>query len=284
MSLVIAGREAWLGPDFKVLRVLPHARQRSLGPWLFLDHFGPRATTGPRSEDVRPHPHIGLSTVTWLYEGQSWHRDSLGVSQPVRPRDLNIMTAGAGVVHSERCPEHLRGVRQVVHGLQLWLALPRALEDAPASFQHHDAADLPAFDGPGVRGTVVAGQALGLTSPARLPSPTLFVVADLEAGSTWEVPVADEVGLYVVAGRVRVADELVEGGRLIVLPGPSEVRADGDAQVVVLGGQPIDGPRILWWNFVASTEARLEAARERWVRREFPSIPGDDDEFIPLPA
>jgi redox-sensitive bicupin YhaK (pirin superfamily) len=258
-----------------------------VGPVCFLDHFGPHAAVGSATSGVPPHPHIGLSTVTYLFEGETLHRDSLGTQQLIRPGDVNWMTAGRGIVHSERTPPAWRGRRQTTHGLQVWVALPLEAEEAEPSFQHASRDALPVVAGAGVRAAVVLGTWAGETSPIRVASPTLYVVAELEAGSSWTLAAeAPERALYVVEGRCEVGGEALREHQLAVLtPGAApSVRAPEGARVAVLGGAPLEGPRFMWWNFVSSRTERLAQARDDWRQRRFPAIPGDAEDRVAMPG
>lgn len=282
---LIEGRPRDLG-GFNVRRVLPATQRRQLGAFTFLDHMGPAVLAPGHGLDVRPHPHIGLATVTFLYEGEIVHRDSLGVEQAIRPGAVNWMTAGRGIVHSERTSAALRKTGTTAHGLQLWVALPVADEETDPSFHHYPSEVLPELDVEGARVRVLAGAACGQVSPVRTHSPLLFVDARLRAGGVWTVPDgAVERGVYVSEGRVQLGDQVLEVGQLAVLePGSTAViRAEGEARVAVLGGEPLSEPRYLWWNFVSSRPARVEQAAEDWRQRRFPLVPGDEVEFTPLP-
>ncbi len=271
---------------FTVGRVLPAPGRKLIGPFIFFDHMGPAAFPPGRGMDVRPHPHIGLATVTYLFEGEIVHRDSLGSHQPIRPGDVNWMTAGSGITHSERtAPEPRRtGSRQ--NGLQLWVALPRAYEETDPEFHHHPARDLPAIDVAGTRIRLLAGSAFGETSPVRTFSPLFYVDAAIAAGS--ELPLPEEYqerAAYVVSGTVECGNERAERGRMLVFtPGANAtLRAVSDARLALIGGAPIDGERHIFWNFVSSSQARIEQAKLDWREGRFPKVPGDDQEFIPLP-
>ncbi|RPH46696.1 MAG: pirin family protein [Burkholderiales bacterium] len=274
-----------LAPGFAVRRALPVATRRTVGPFVFFDHFGPVALPRAELADVRPHPHIGLATVTWLFEGEILHRDSVGSVQSIRPGEVNWMVAGRGIVHSERAPEARRGGPARSHGLQVWVGLPRAHEDDAPSFVHVPAAEVPVFEAPGARLAIVAGDAWGLRSPVPVASPTLYAVGTLAAGSTLAMP-ADhaERALYVVDGAVDLDGTAVAAGVLATVePGaPAVMRAAGDARIAVFGGAPLDGPRFVWWNFVASDRERIEAAKARWAADRFEPIAGET-ERIPLP-
>ena len=269
----------------EVRRVLPGFPHRTVGPFIFLDHMGPVTFAAGNGIDVRPHPHIGLATVTYLFEGEILHRDSLGSVQTIAPGDVNWMTAGRGIVHSERTAPDLRRAGPRMHGIQTWVALPRASELAEPAFHHHPEAALPRASAPGVELRVIAGAAFGERSPVRVFSPTLYVAAEMEAGSAFELPPEHEQrGVYVVEGEISVAGSGVPPQHLAVLEhGESvEVRAATRARAMLLGGAKTDGERFIWWNFVASSRERIEEAKRLWREQRFPRIPGET-EFVPLP-
>ena len=269
-----------------VRRVLPALHRRTVGPFIFLDHMGTHAIAPGGGVDVPPHPHIGLATVTYLYEGELVHRDSLGSQQPIRPGDVNWMTAGRGVVHSERTAADQRAAGGRLHGLQLWVALPIAHEDAAPTFHHHPARTLPELELDGVRVRVLAGAAHGVTSPIATLSPLAYVDATLPAGAALPVERTHaERAVYVVDGEVTCAGTAAGPGRLLVLAPGAEVvvRAVTPARLALLAGAPLDGPRLIDWNFVASSRARIEQARADWRDRRFPLVPGDEHDFVPLP-
>jgi redox-sensitive bicupin YhaK (pirin superfamily) len=285
MSLIIAGRERDLG-GFAVRRLLPHAGLQMVGPFIFFDHIGPAAFAPGTGIDVRPHPHIALATVTYLFSGALLHRDSLGSVQEIRPGDVNWMTAGSGIVHSERTPPRQRAQRSQIHGIQSWVALPDGFEDAPPGFAHHPSATLPHRSTDGVDITVVAGEAFGLRSPVTTLWRTLYVDAHLAAGAALDMPTEyAERAVYVVSGGVRLGGEEVAPGQLAVLDAGAAVRlqADQESRLMLLGGERFPTPRHIWWNFVASTQDRIEAAKARWAAQQFPTVPGET-EFIPLPT
>jgi redox-sensitive bicupin YhaK (pirin superfamily) len=282
----IAGHEKDLGGGFRVRRVLPSLARQSVGPFLFFDHFGPLAVEPDADIDVRPHPHIGIATVTYLFDGALLHRDSLGHEQRIEPGAVNWMTAGRGIVHSERRPADLRGRRYTAHGLQLWAALPRALEDADPAFVHTPAADLPTFSEAGLEGRVLVGSAFGVRSPVVAASPTLYVVLGLAAGAATTVPVlAPQLALYTVDGAITVDGRPVARGVLVVLDADRPVRVASAAptRIVLIGGEPLDGRRLLWWNFVSSRKERIVAAAADWDAQRLGGIAGDPT-FIPLPS
>ncbi|HLU13772.1 MAG TPA: pirin family protein [Arenimonas sp.] len=287
MTRLLPPRVHDLGDGFLVKRLLPHATQRSVGPFVFLDHIGPAALGPAQALDVRPHPHIGLATVTYLWEGAILHRDSLGSLQEIQPGDVNWMTAGRGIVHSERTPERLRGQSQRMHGLQTWVALPLDREEVEPEFSHHPADSLPVLEleEDGVRLVVVAGHAFGLRSPVRVFSDTLYVSVSLKAGSRLRIPAEHaERAIYPVIGEATLDGEALPHERLAVLDGDGEPElvALTDATLMLLGGEPLDGPRFMWWNFVSSSRERIEQAKADWREGRFGKVPGDD-EFIPLP-
>ncbi|MGH8172614.1 MAG: pirin family protein [Rhodanobacteraceae bacterium] len=284
-SLVIEPRLHDLGDGFIVRRLLPFRLRRQVGPFVFFDHFGPVDLAAGRGMDVRPHPHIGLATLTYLYEGAIGHRDSLGVDQVIRPGDVNWMTAGRGIVHSERTPAPERASGHRLHGVQTWLALPLESEDAEPEFHHHAAATLPETERDGVRLRVIAGTAFGMESPVRVFAPTLYVDATFEAGSVLELPTEhEERAVYVLDGELLVDGQLLAPGHMHVLAGGRdvEVRAQSDARALICGGAALDGERLLWWNFVASSPDRIERAKAAWGEQRFGTVPGET-EFIPLP-
>lgn len=283
---VIEPRRHDLG-GFEVERVLPFRARRMVGPFVFFDRMGPHEMPAPvpRSADVRPHPHIGLSTVTYLFAGEIMHRDSIGAAQPIRPGALNWMTAGRGVVHSERF-DGMRERGGAIDGIQAWVALPRENEEDAPSFEHYDASSLPCGDEAGVSLRVIAGDAYGLASPARTHSPLFYVHAELRNGARIALPDGHEQrAVYVASGSVHCGDAQFGCGRLLVLRAGAapEVRAIGDARLMLLGGAPI-GERHLWWNFVSSSRERIEQAKADWSAGRMKLPPGDNEEFIPLPA
>jgi redox-sensitive bicupin YhaK (pirin superfamily) len=290
--LLLEPRERDLGGGFFVRRVLPAGQRRAVGPWLFFDHFGPTRLPPGKGMDVRPHPHVNLATVTYLFEGQMLHRDSLGSVQLIKPGDLNWMTAGRGIVHSERTPPEARAAGSTMHGLQLWVGLPREHEEAPPAFRHHEDASLPVVEGDGARVRVMAGEAFGVRSPVEALSRLVYLDVALAAGASVQLGgELGERGVYVIEGDVTVAGRPVAPARMLVLAGGAEARVSSErgARLVVVGGQPFPEPRHIYWNFVSSSEERIEQAKRDWRERRgdpagpFPLVPGDEDEFIPLP-
>lgn len=281
---VIPARDRDIG-GFAVGRVLPAIGRRMVGPFIFLDHMGPVTLPAGHGMDVPPHPHIGLATVTYLFDGEIFHRDSLGSAETIRPHDVNWMTAGSGIVHSERTTPEVRARGQRVHGLQAWVALPTSAEDGPPAFTHHDASALPICQMDGVLARIIAGEAYGACSPVVVASPTLYVdlALDAEASIAIEATVPER-GLYVVEGEIMIDGLRVASRSLAVLqPGAApRIEAPTGARVALLGGAPI-GERHIWWNFVASTTARIEAAKVAWRERQFAVVPGDEQDRVPLP-
>jgi redox-sensitive bicupin YhaK (pirin superfamily) len=270
---------------FTVARALPNARRRSVGPFVFFDHIGPALLEGEQPVAVRPHPHIGLATVTYLWQGAMMHRDSLGSVQEINPGDVNWMTAGRGIVHSERTPERLRGKAHRFHGLQTWVALPREHEEVEPAFAHHPKSTLPVTAVDGAELTVVAGHAFGERSPVAVLSDTLYVSMDFEAGAQLRIPAEHgERALYPVGGQLLLDGLPLPNATLAVLePGSRPLlRAVAKSRVMLLGGAPLDSPRFVWWNFVSSSRERIERAKHDWAHGRFDAVPGET-EFIPLP-
>jgi hypothetical protein len=286
ISVRIKPREHDLG-GFSVRRVLPHALCRLVGPFVFFDHMGPAQFEPGQGIDVRPHPHIGLATVTYLFDGVITHRDSLGVLQDIHPGDVNWMTAGRGIVHSERSPADLRGKGHRLHGIQTWIALPEADEEIEPGFWHHPGADLPRWQQDGVDLTLIAGTSFGRRSPTRTYSPMFYLAADFQPGASLSLPDEhDERAIYVAEGELSIGEEAkpVVAGEMVVLhPGCEvELHASAAARVMLCGGAPLAGARFVWWNFVSSRKQRIEQAKRDWQAGRFPTVPGET-EFIPLP-
>jgi redox-sensitive bicupin YhaK (pirin superfamily) len=285
IETIIVPRPRDLG-GFTVARVLPAAERRMVGPFVFLDQMGPADFAPGSGIDVRPHPHIGLATVTYLFRGEILHRDSLGSVQPIRPGEINWMTAGQGIAHSERTPPAIRASGGTLAGLQSWIALPKDDEETAPSFAHHGAAALPVVDGEGRRVRVLIGTIYGARSPVRTFSETLYADVSLTSGATLPVPAEpEERALYLVEGTVEIAGEAIAPGRLLVLRPAAKIAviARSAARLMLLGGAKLDGPRHLWWNFVSSSRERIEQAKADWRDGRFPPVPGDG-EFIPLPT
>ena len=285
IDMIIEQRRRKLGGGFEVGRVLPFAKRHMVGPFIFFDHIGPVDLPAgiERSVDVRPHPHIGLATVTYLFSGEIMHRDSLGYEQPIRPQEVNWMTAGRGITHSERF-EHARAHGDRLHGIQAWVALPDGKEEIDPAFSHHAGADLPQWSDAGVAGQLIAGSAYGLTAGAATHSPLFYAHLDMAPGSTAEIPNDyAERALYIATGAVEIDGMRHESGRMLVLgAAASRVRALERATVMVLGGEPV-GERYLYWNFVSSSKDRLGQAAADWKAGRMKLPDADDAEFIPLP-
>lgn len=269
-----------------VRRVLPSVARRTVGPFIFFDHMGPASLPAGKGMDVRPHPHINLATVTYLFRGEIVHRDSLGSHQPIRPGAINWMTAGRGIVHSERTGDDERARGPELHGIQLWIALPKQHEETEPAFHHHPADALPQLDVGGVPVKLLAGSAYGATAPVSTFSPMFYAEAKLRAGTQLPLPTEHaERAAYLVSGSIGCGDDRFEAPRMLVFHGGGApvLRAETDAHLMLVGGAPLDGPRHLWWNFVSSRPERLEQAKADWKAQRFPKVPGDEDEFIPLP-
>lgn len=285
IELVIPQRRRDLG-SFEVGRLLPFSKRRMVGPYIFFDRMGPKdLAPGLATEaDVLPHPHIGLSTITYLFDGEIMHRDSLGSQQPIRPGEVNWMTAGRGITHSERF-EQLRRQGGPLDGVQLWVALPEEREEMEPGFWHYTSEALPVFDGDGISGRLIAGQLAGITSPVKTDSPQFYVHWQLRAGSRASLPAEySERAIYIASGLVEVGGQRLEAGSMAVLSQGNAVTVTAltDAVVMALGGEPV-GPRYIDWNFVSSSKERIEQARADWAagRMKLPDL--DHDEFIPLP-
>jgi redox-sensitive bicupin YhaK (pirin superfamily) len=284
--LVIEPRPRDLG-GFTVRRLLPAAGNRMVGPFIFLDHMGPAAMDPGAGMDVRPHPHIALATVTYLFEGEIIHRDTLGSELAIHPGDVNWMLAGRGIAHSERSSPEMRerGVR--LHGIQSWVALPIAHEEDAPAFVHHPASTLPRLSRDGAELTVIAGTAYAARSPVGVLSPTLYVDARLQSGARLEVDATHpQRAVHVAEGVVRIGDRRLGSGTMAVLRvgAPVAVEAEEPARVMLLGGAPLDGERHIWWNFVSSSRERIERAKDDWRSGRFGKVFHDEKEFIPLPA
>jgi len=285
IEMVIEQRRRSLGGGLEVGRVLPFAKRRMVGPFIFFDHMGPIGLPAgiPADVDVRPHPHIGLSTVTYLFAGEVMHRDSVGSELPVRPREVNWMTAGRGITHSERF-EKARAEGDFLDGIQAWVALPKEYEETDPAFSHHEGDDLPQWSEGGVHGQLIAGSAYGLTAGARTHSPLFYAHLDMEAGATAEIPAGHaERALYVASGEVELDGRRFGAGTMLVLgPDASGVRAAQRSTLMLLGGEPV-GERFLYWNFVSSSTERLAQAAEDWKAGRMKLPDADDGEYIPLP-
>ncbi|HJV25260.1 MAG TPA: pirin family protein [Aromatoleum sp.] len=285
IETVVVPRASDLGGGFTVLRALPSAQKRMVGPFVFLDQMGPVKLEPGNGLDVRPHPHIGLATVTYLFDGEILHRDSLGSVQPIRPGELNWMTAGRGIVHSERSPAALRPAGPALSGLQAWVALPGRDEECAPDFAHHGAHDLPVLEDAGLRIRVIAGDAFGVRSPAATRSALFYADVALDSGQQVQVPPEhEERAAYIVEGSVTIAGTLYPAGELVVFRRGADIvlTAGAPTRLMLLGGEPLDGPRFVWWNFVSSSRERIEQAKEDWRAERFAPVPGET-ERIPLP-
>jgi redox-sensitive bicupin YhaK (pirin superfamily) len=285
LELVIVPRTRDLGDGFAVRRALPHGKRQMVGPFIFFDHFGPVQFVSGKGMDVRPHPHIGLATVTYLFDGSIMHRDSEGNIQEIQPGAMNLMTAGRGIAHSERTPDAQRVSGQMMLGLQSWIALPKGKEEITPSFQHYGASSLPTVQDKGLRARVIAGRSFGAASPVEMVSPWFYVEVSLDAGMSAPLDADhEERAIYIVEGEIEIAGDRHEAPQLLVFrPGDRiTVRATKPARMMFLGGDALEGPRHIWWNFVSSSKERIEQAKEDWKTGRFAAVP-NEHEFIPLP-
>ncbi len=286
IETLIVPRAVDLG-EMTVRRALPSTKRQMVGPFIFFDQMGPAEFLTDEGIDVRPHPHINLATVTYLFEGRIMHRDSLGTSMAIEPGAVNWMRAGRGIVHSERTAPEQKRDGQRLFGLQTWVALPEETEEAAPEFVHHGAAELPVVEDRGLTARLIAGAAFGAASPLRTASPTLYAELTLAPGRSVPIdPAYAERALYTIAGEIEVAGDVFGPGQLLVLrPGdPITVTGRTEARVMLFGGEPMGGPRYIWWNFVSSRRERIEQAKEEWSRGRFDTVPGDEAAFIPLPG
>lgn len=272
---------------FSVRRALPTRQRRLVGPFIFFDRMGPAVFKAGDALDVRPHPHIGLSTVTYLFDGEIRHLDSLGTEKVIQPGDINLMTAGRGIVHSERTPDKLRGHPLSISGLQTWLALPDDKEEIDPAFAHTEKSDLPVIDADGARGRVVIGSFEGLASPVGVFSDTLYVDLELQPNVRFPFGAAhEERAIYILAGSLIVAGDRFDADQLLVFRPGDEITLQGGEQgchMMLFGGATLNSKRYIWWNFVSSSKERIEKAKEEWRTGHFDIVPGDEEEFIPLP-
>jgi hypothetical protein len=285
IETVIVPRARDLG-GFEVRRALPSPRRQMVGPFIFWDQMGPAQFVIGQGIDVRPHPHIGLATATYLFDGEIMHRDSLGTEVAISPGALNLMTAGRGIAHSERSAAEARKAPQLLSGIQAWVALPRSHEEGDPAFVHHGAHELPVVSGDGATMRLIAGEAMGARSPVRTPMAMFQADLQLAAGASAPLDALyEERALYTVSGTVEIAGDRFGPGQLLVFRPGDRITlraADGPARVMLLGGDPMDGPRHIWWNFVSSRPGRIEQAKADWAAGRFDAVPGDS-EFIPLP-
>ncbi|PWJ85433.1 hypothetical protein C7441_103291 [Pseudaminobacter salicylatoxidans] len=271
---------------FEVRRALPTARRRLVGPFIFFDRMGPAILRAGQGLDVRPHPHIGLSTVTYLFDGRVRHRDSLGTEMVISPGDVNLMTAGRGIVHSERTPQEMRGQAQGISGLQTWIALPDRIEEMAPTFENTSSTALPDFTDNGVTGRVVMGDFEGHRSPVTTFQDTLYADLRLAAGARIKIPAeAEERAIYVLEGDVVISGDRFASDRLLVFRPGDEivVGSEHGAHFMLFGGASLGSRRYIWWNFVSSSRERIEQAKEEWKTGRFDIVPGDEKEFVPLP-
>ncbi|MGB3866001.1 MAG: pirin family protein [Xanthobacteraceae bacterium] len=285
LDLVIVPRTRDLGDGFAVRRALPHGKRQMVGPFIFFDHFGPVQFVSGHGMDVRPHPHIGLATVTYLFDGAIMHRDSAGNIQEIQPGAMNLMTAGRGIAHSERTPDVQRQNGQKMLGLQSWIALPKEREEIAPTFQHYDAAALPTVADTGFTARVIAGSAFGAASKVEMVSPWFYVEVALDAGHGAPLDADhEERAIYLVDGEIEIAGDRFEAPRMLIFrPGDRiTVRATRPSRMMFLGGTALEGPRYVWWNFVSSSKERIEQAKQDWKTGRFAAVP-DETEFIPLP-
>lgn len=281
---VIVPRARDIG-GFEVRRALPSVGKKMVGPFVFFDQMGPSEFLLGQGLDVRRHPHIGLSTVTYLFDGSIVHRDSLGVVKEITPGALNLMTAGRGVTHSERTGEAARATGQRLYGIQAWAALPKGFEEQDPAFIHHPEADLPRIVGEGKRVRLIMGEGYGQRSPVEFPHPAFYAEAILAPGAVLPLdPDYDERAIYTVSGEIDIAGDVFGPGQLLILkPGDRiSILAQTNVRLMIFGGEPMDGPRHIWWNFVSSSKERIDQAKADWAAGRFDSVPGES-EFIPLP-
>lgn len=282
---VVIPRARDLG-GFEVRRVLPAPRAQMVGPFIFFDQMGPAQFLSGQGIDVRPHPHIGLSTVTYLFDGEILHRDSLGSYQAIEPGAVNLMTAGRGIVHSERASPEKRQSGQTLFGIQSWMALPKGAEETAPAFAHFETNALPRIEGEGKRVRLIMGSLYGETSPVTFPHESFYAEAVLAPGAVLPLDaVHEERAAYIVSGSVDVGGTSFAAGQLLIFkPGDRiSILAESNVRLMLLGGDPMDGPRHIWWNFVSSSKERIDQAKAEWRARKFDIVPGDENEFIPLP-
>lgn len=286
IGLIIEERAANIG-NFMVGRLLPFRQKRMVGPFTFIDHMGPAAMGAGENLDVLPHPHIGLSTLTYLFEGAIMHRDSMGSEVEITPGAVNWMTAGKGVVHSERTPEHMRGTSKRLHGMQIWVALPRELEETEPSFTHNPAEEIPTWEREGIAMKLIAGEAFGQKSPVPVQSPLYLIELKSDRQQTF-IPgdaLYGESGLYILEGEVQSENYRFGPGRLLIAQNSRlcTFEMGANTTVYLFGGEPLPEKRFIDWNFVSSRRERLQQAKEDWIERRFPEVPGETD-FVPYPS
>lgn len=285
IETIIVPRSRDLG-GFEVRRALPSPGRKMVGPFIFFDQMGPAEFLVGGGIDVRPHPHIGLATVTYLFEGEVLHRDSLGTQLAIRPGEMNLMSAGSGIVHSERTSEEAKALGPKLFGIQSWVALPESAEEGTPAFEHYSADQLPLLEDHGVSLRVIAGQMMGVKAPTQTAWPTLYVDAVLATGASIPLEATyDERAIYTVSGTIKIAGDAFGSGQLLIFKPGDEITitAQADARFMIVGGEPMDSKRYIWWNFVSSSKERIEQAKEDWKTGRFDSVPGDAEDFIPLP-
>lgn len=285
IETVIVPRAHDLG-GFEVRRALPSIGRKMVGPFIFFDQMGPAEFLIGGGIDVRPHPHIGLATVTYLFEGEVHHRDSLGSDLSIKPGELNLMSAGSGIVHSERTSEAAKALGPKLFGIQSWVALPETHEEDAPAFVHYPADQLPMIEDHGVSVRVIAGEVMGIKAPTQTAWPTLYADAVMAAGSSMPLDATyEERAIYTVSGTITIAGDAFAPGQLLVFKAGDAItiKSSTDARFMILGGAPMDSKRYIWWNFVSSSRERIEQAKADWKERRFDTVPGDDVEFIPLP-
>lgn len=285
LETVIVPRVRDLG-EFSVRRALPSEKRQMVGPFIFWDQMGPAEFLTGEGIDVRPHPHIGLATLTYLFEGEIHHRDSLGTDLKITPGAVNLMGAGQGIVHSERTSPEKRDAGQHMFGIQSWIALPKEKEEQAPEFFHHAKSDLPVVDGEGKTVRIIAGSLYGKTAPTKTYSDMFYGDAVLAAGTSIPLPADHEDrAVYVASGEVTIAGDTFGDGQLLVFRPGDEITivANADSRILLLGGATLEGPRHIWWNFVSSSKERIDQAKEDWRQGRFDTVPGDEEEFIPLP-
>jgi redox-sensitive bicupin YhaK (pirin superfamily) len=285
MDLIIVPRTVDIG-GFEVHRALPFKERRMVGPFIFWDQMGPGEFVSGRGVDVRPHPHIGLSTVTYLFDGNMDHKDFLGNDMRILPGDVNLMCAGKGIVHSERTGQDVRQNPSRLFGIQSWLAQSKAMEESEPEFTHVDAAEIPSFETKALSGRLILGEFEGYTSPIKTQWETLYLELNIEKGASFVVPsISEERALYLVAGKIEIGGTIYDNRQMMVLLPGSEIllKACEEVHLLLIGGAAMDGPRYIWWNFVSSSVERIKSAAEDWKKKKFEIVPGDEKEFIPLP-
>jgi hypothetical protein len=285
IGMIIEERATNLG-QFMVGRLLPFRNKRMVGPFIFIDHMGPVTLSAEDNFDVPPHPHIGLSTLTYLFDGSIMHRDSLGNELEIKPGEVNWMTAGKGIVHSERTPEYLRNKEKSMHGLQIWVAMPKELEDDEPSFYHANIEELPTWEENGVKFKLIAGQYKGMESSVPALSP-LFMI-EIKSMNKQEITISEELkgekGIYILDGSIEEDGEVITKGKILIAKDDNLCRftLNANSTIYLFGGEPFPEERLIYWNFVSTSREKIEAAKERWMNQEFPKIP-NENEFVPLP-